>query len=599
MLEENKISTKNKIITSKIWYGNPQIELTEGNLTYENIIYTINSRNSINNSHNNPHLITISEFTNSTDDLNDNELEFIKQFIWEQNIQNNLINSSNLACINIPNKISINEFLASISIYLSYIHSIRVLKSPIPNIYFINLEMKNKEFSNIFFNTFNYSKINPIEKEYFIFAEVKEIMLERLERGEDNSDNHYTKINSPRNQSYASHISHVKNSSKCSSSISPQNSNSMIKEISVSLSEHTAQHEEIENIVCPICLDPIDEKSQLQNNIIQKNELNHFTYFTSTTGIIHVLCGHIFHIECCLKLDDGKCPLCRYNLSPVNVSTCSLCTCENDLWMCLTCGNINCGEEGGSNNHRREHYQNSGHIYAKAIGHTQNVTFDFTKNSLLNLWFQNNVINNYNISESVTDNDMSVTTSNSSSKDPKEKVEFIMSEYNSIISSQLESQRFYYLKLLRQIEESCRKEESLIDEEMLLIGRELQEINGELDDCQKCKMSVLEELKAKDLNIKNLNENLINTEKEYKLLANEKENLEKYEECLMKEINLKCIQTEDDIENLQSQINEMKIHLKTLEKTKGKDVAGSSIEFMTNSNVVPGSGVRRSNKKKK
>jgi hypothetical protein len=38
----------------------------------------------------------------------------------------------------------------------------------------------------------------------------------------------------------------------------------------------------------------------------------------------------------------------------------------------------------------------------------------------------------------------------------------------------------------------------------------------------------------------------------------------------------------------------MKIHLKTLEKTKGKEMAGSSIEFMMSS----GPTNRRANKKK-
>jgi hypothetical protein len=264
MIVENKISTKNKIISSKIWYGNPQIELTEGNITYEKIIYTINSQNGNNNSS----IISISDFTNQSDifsDLNESELEFIKQYIWEQNIKNNLINSSELACINIPNKISINEFLASISIYLSYINTIRVLKSPIPNIYFIYLEMKNKEFSNIFFNTFNYSKINPIEKEYLIFGEVKEINFER------GGDSFKTKRKSPKNQNYTSsqcqnlNLKNITNQNTCT--LSPQNSNSIIIDISVSNSD---QNEEIENIVCPICLEHIDEKSQTQNNFNQK-----------------------------------------------------------------------------------------------------------------------------------------------------------------------------------------------------------------------------------------------------------------------------------------------------------------------------------------
>ena len=97
--------------------------------------------------------------------------------------------------------------------------------------------------------------------------------------------------------------------------------------------------------LCPICLDQIEIKDFSMNSL------------TSANGIIHVLCGHIVHVECSLKLDDDKCPMCRYNLSPANVSSCSLCSCENDLWMCLICGNINCGLEGISNNHRREHYK--------------------------------------------------------------------------------------------------------------------------------------------------------------------------------------------------------------------------------------------------
>jgi hypothetical protein len=157
--------SKNKIITiretqsqCKVYFGNPHIEVTEGLIRTRELEFLFNERKQL--------------------EYNDNELEMIKQYIWDNNIKNNLLDSNQIVCINVPNKIGINEFLNNFTIYLSYIHFIRVMKSPHANVYFIYLKMKNKEYANIFFNTFNYSKVSPIEKEYYIFAEVKEITFE-------------------------------------------------------------------------------------------------------------------------------------------------------------------------------------------------------------------------------------------------------------------------------------------------------------------------------------------------------------------------------------------------------------------------------------
>lgn len=111
--------------------------------------------------------------SNSQKNYNDCELEALKQYIWDINGTNELVQSDELCCINTPNKISIHEYLSTISIYLSYIKTIKTLKSPMPNIYYIYMQMKNREYANIFFNTFSYSKINPIERDYFIFTEIK------------------------------------------------------------------------------------------------------------------------------------------------------------------------------------------------------------------------------------------------------------------------------------------------------------------------------------------------------------------------------------------------------------------------------------------
>lgn len=142
--------------------------MIEGVIVYSRIYYQLNK--------------------NTEREYNENELESVKQFIWESNIKNNLILSPELCCINVPNKISINEFMSTITIYLSYISVIRVLKSPIPNYFYIYLQFKTTEYANIFYNTFNYSKISPIEKDYLIFTEVKEIKFEEIYRNGKSKD---------------------------------------------------------------------------------------------------------------------------------------------------------------------------------------------------------------------------------------------------------------------------------------------------------------------------------------------------------------------------------------------------------------------------
>lgn len=139
----------------KFFYqGNPQIELIEGKIKYYKSLYEVNG-------------ISIA--------FNDRELDLIKQNIWESNYKNKKVNSNELCCINVPNKITIHEFLSTISTYISYIKTIKVLKSPIPNFYYFYFELRNNEYANIFYNTFNYCKFNPIEKDYLIIGEVIKI----------------------------------------------------------------------------------------------------------------------------------------------------------------------------------------------------------------------------------------------------------------------------------------------------------------------------------------------------------------------------------------------------------------------------------------
>ena len=288
---------------------------------------------------------------NENMNLSYEQLELAKQYIWDFNLDNKYIKTKTLCCTNIKNKFSITEFMQAINTYLSYISIIRVFKSSIPNIYYIYLDFKNIEYCNIFYNTYQYSNINTIEDDYLIFDEVIGI---EYEGGTGNTNLIPEEEQISKSQKKTRKFSY----------------------------EYDINNNGVEDIrICTICLEDITKK----NNKKLKND-----------GLIYVLCGHVFHIECFSGLDDNKCPICRYCLSPYNFVTCEYCFQENDLWVCLVCGKIFCGEEGKSQNHRLKHYKESFHLYTQALGKNNNIIYDFSKSSPVHIWIQNTILNEIN-----------------------------------------------------------------------------------------------------------------------------------------------------------------------------------------------------------
>lgn len=88
---------------------------------------------------------------------------------------------------------------------------------------------------------------------------------------------------------------------------------------------------------CPICLEDIEVPA------------------------ITVLCGHCFHLKCIEKLNHSTCPVCRFHLSPPDNSQCDTCGEEENVYMCLICGELGCKF------HSQEHYENVGHTYFQDI----------------------------------------------------------------------------------------------------------------------------------------------------------------------------------------------------------------------------------------
>ena len=97
------------------------------------------------------------------------------------------------------------------------------------------------------------------------------------------------------------------------------------------------------------------------------------------TGLLTILCQHVFHCACLQKWRGSGCPVCRHiqpsrsSTSPFglnglpsrDINLCHICDCSEDLWICLICGNVGCGRYKGG--HAKEHYKETAHNYALEI----------------------------------------------------------------------------------------------------------------------------------------------------------------------------------------------------------------------------------------
>ena len=552
---KDKIKKVVKTSIKKFYSGNPENEIIEGT------IKTLDTRVLINDNMN----------------LSYEQLELAKQYIWDFNLDNKYIKSKTLCCTNIKNKFSITEFMQAINTYLSYISIIRVFKSSIPNLYYIYLDFKNIEYCNIFYNTYQYSNINTIEDDYLIFDEVIGIEYE----GTGNI-----------------------NINKEEENISTNNKKTRKFSYEYDINNHGGEDIRI----CTICLEDITKK----NNKKLKND-----------GLIYVLCGHVFHIECFSGLDDNKCPICRYCLSPYNFVTCECCFQENDLWVCLVCGKIFCGEEGKSQNHRLQHYKETFHLYTQSLGKNSSIIYDFSKNSPVHIWIQNSILNeikkeeekneenkskektiennnenlnlektssnesenaneistkskknNRNKKEKKQDKENNVDNINNIFKSSKEKTEYIISEYNSIISSQLENQRYYFLNEFKRRENKYLLEKQNLEEEISKAELELKNLEKEEEKSELIKKTVFDEVKKRNNKKIELEKDLEKTEEEFKVLKKEKNIIETNFMNKNESIDKQIEKVDEEIKELNQQLKELNIHINTLNRVQKSDPNG-------------------------
>lgn len=195
---------------------------------------------------------------------------------------------------------------------------------------------------------------------------------------------------------------------------------------------------------CPVCLERMDE----------------------TTGLLTILCQHVFHCACLEKWRGSGCPVCRYTHSPSYTfpyprpqesdgkeedPLCSVCAGTNNLWVCLVCGNVGCGRYDSA--HAYAHYEQTSHCYAMDIN-TQHV-WDYAGDGYVHRLIQSKPSTSSGaVHESGGKGNVDLPArqrhaneafrSEGGDSVPREKMENMATEYIYLLTSQLEGQRRYF-----------------------------------------------------------------------------------------------------------------------------------------------------------
>ncbi|CUS09154.1 unnamed protein product [Tuber aestivum] len=250
---------------------------------------------------------------------------------------------------------------------------------------------------------------------------------------------------------------------------------------------------------CPVCLERMDE----------------------TTGLLTILCQHVFHCACLSKWKDSSCPVCRYTQSDGfreketgNGDGDEYCEQPMDLvfikpypprlhrqeltsaLLSLICGNVGCGRYDEA--HAFEHYKETSHCYAMDI-ETQRV-WDYAGDG-----YVHRLIQNKSDGKLV---ELPSTLSDSRNPDrhidgdyvPREKLDNIGMEYTYLLTSQLDSQRLYFEEKVTQAADKASKathaaEKAIVESRELM--KEMKELRSKLTELDTEVLPTLEKVKER------------------------------------------------------------------------------------------------------
>lgn len=174
-----------------------------------------------------------------------------------------------------------------------------------------------------------------------------------------------------------------------------------------------------------------------------------------TTGLLTIICQHVFHCTCLQKWKGSGCPVCRYTQDDFRRNSqslsledepaeCHVCHSDLNLWVCLVCGTVGCGRYDGA--HAYEHFKESTHAFAMDLS-TQRV-WDYVGDAYVHRIIQNK--GDGKLVELPAADNSALDPPDWTDAVPREKLENMSVEYTHLLTSQLESQRAYFEEVVER-----------------------------------------------------------------------------------------------------------------------------------------------------
>eukprot|EP01135_Chromosphaera_perkinsii_P011360 Nk52_evm5s2391 gene=Nk52_evmTU5s2391 len=370
---------------------------------------------------------------------------------------------------------------------------------------------------------------------------------------------------------------------------------------------------------CPVCLERMDE---------------------AVSGVLTILCNHSFHCECLYKWKDSRCPVCRYckrmededrYLLGRNVCSEAGCDSQDNLWMCLICGNIGCSRY--TDGHAFRHFLDTQHTYVMEL-ETQRV-WDYAGDNYVHRLIQNNTdgkmiefpgrnehagrrsygagdmadSRGYEQSGSRTGDDSDALYTEGNCSFNEEKVDAIELEYTYLLTSQLESQREYFQDKISRIEKEAITRISETEMKLLEMQRQFEEMQMRLGPLEKAKKAA--EKKNRDI-LQKYEKTLNNYQEEKEMNANLSENQKLWQKkCIeiKRELNESEKQKKEAVAGLEEQVRDLMFFLEARDKIEAApedvraDIRDGSVSVAEGNSSGGGngggSGKRAAGKKKK
>lgn len=234
----------------------------------------------------------------------------------------------------------------------------------------------------------------------------------------------------------------------------------------------------IELPTCAVCLERMDD----------------------TTGLMTILCQHVFHCTCLQTWKGSGCPVCRAtNPKPTQdydsdnpysqpfgsgvSNICANCNCTDDLWICLICGNVGCGRYNGG--HAKEHWKLTAHSFSLEL-ETQHV-WDYAGDMWVHRLIRDKGDGKVVELPRNNTNDRQVgggAAPGLAQEDvvPRAKLDSIGMEYTHLLTSQLESQRVYFEEMVNKAADKAAKASAAAESASAQAGEALKQLAALRDE---------------------------------------------------------------------------------------------------------------------